>query len=414
MYGVLGGVAGAGIAVGPIVGGAATEYLSWRVVFAGEVLLAAAILIGTRVAVQEAPREGPAPQLDFVGAVLSFAGMAIFVYGILQASAWGWIYPKEDSPVEPLGFSLAPFVVVLGLAILYGFVLWQGRRERDGRDPLVHFRLFEIIPVRTGLNTLLLQNLILMGVFFIIPLYLQIVQGLNAFETGVRMLPISVTLVVAALVGARMANRIPPRRIVRLGLLILIASCVFLVGTIEPELDTAEFALGSALLGLGMGFVASQLGNVLQSSVGNEDRSEAGALQNTAQQLGSSLGTAFIGAIVISALGFAFINNVEIDPRISDEVQEQAGIAVGGGITFVPADEVRTAATNAGVPESEVNALVADYQDGQIRSLKLGLLVAALFGLIALPLSGGLPAARIHEPEDEPAPDGALAEPVSG
>jgi MFS family permease len=327
----------------------------------------------------------------------------------LQASTWGWIYPK-DSPVEPLGFSLAPFVVVLGAAILVLFRASQRRRDEQKRDPLVHVRLFEIIPVRSGLVTLLLQNLILMGVFFTIPLYLQIVQGLNAFETGVRMLPISITLVLAALGGARLANRIHPRAIVRIGLLVVIAAAVFLAGTIEPNLDTALFAIGSGLLGLGMGLVASQLGNVLQSSVENEDRSEAGALQNTAQQLGSSLGTAFIGAIVITALGIAFLGNVTDDARISDQVEEQAGIAVGGGITFISADQLRTAATDAGISSAEVEALVEDYEDAQIRALKLGLLVAALLGLMALPLSGGLPAKRLDEletsgpPEAVPAP----------
>lgn len=144
---------------------------------------------------------------------------------------------------------------------------------------------------------------------------------------------------------------------------------------------------------------AREFGNVLQSSVENPDRSEAGALQNTAQQLGSSLGTAFIGAIVITALGIAFLGNVTDDPRISDQVEEQAGIAVGGGITFISADELRTAATDAGISDEEVEAILEDYEDGQIRSLKLGLLIAAALSLIALPLSGGLPAKRPGEAE---------------
>ena len=403
MYGVLGGVAGAGIAVGPIIGGAATEYLSWRVVFAGEVILAAAILYGTRVAVSEAPRAEVPPKLDVVGAVLSLAGMAIFVLGILQASNWGWIHPK-NSPIEPFGFSLTPFVVALGAGILVAFSAWQGRREEQGRDPLVHFRLFEIRPVRSGLSALLLQNLILMGVFFIIPLYLQIVQGLDAFETGVRMLPISICLVVAALGGARLSSRFAPRLIVAVGLLVLVAACLFLISTVEPDLDTASFAFGSALLGLGMGLVASQLGNVLQSAVGDDDRSEAGALQNTAQQLGSSLGTAFIGAIVITSLGNAFLDNVSDDPRISDQVEESAGISVGGGVTFLSADQVEVSASGAGVPDDEVTAIVENYEDAQIQSLKVGLLIAAGFGLIGLPLIAGLPSKRLEEGEPEEAP----------
>ena len=411
MYGVLGGVAGAGIAVGPIVGGAATEYLSWRVVFAGEVILALAILIGTRVAVEEAPRDESPPKLDIVGAVLSCSGMAILVFGILQASTWGWLYPK-DSPAEPFGFSLAPFLVALGAGILVAFRAWQTRREAEGRDPLVHRHVLDIVPLRSGLATLLLQNLILMGVFFIIPLYLQIVQGLNAFETGLRMLPISITLVVAALAGSRLSGRVAPRVIVRIGLLVITAASLFLIGTIEPDLDTVEFAVGSGLFGLGVGLVSSQLGNVLQSSVENRDRSEAGALQNTAQQLGSSLGTALIGAIVITALGTAFLGYVNDDPRISDNVQEEAGIAVGGGITFISADELRTAATEAAIGADEVNAVVENYEDAQIRSLKVGLLVAATLSLIALPLSGGVPGVRLSEPgREDPA---AAVEPLPG
>ncbi|HEX5938828.1 MAG TPA: MFS transporter, partial [Dehalococcoidia bacterium] len=315
----------------------------------------------------------------------------------------GWIHPK-NSPIEPFGFSLTPFVVALGAGILVAFSAWQGRREEQGRDPLVHFRLFEIRPVRSGLSALLLQNLILMGVFFIIPLYLQIVQGLDAFETGVRMLPISICLVVAALGGARLSSRFAPRLIVAIGLLVLIAACLFLISTVEPDLDTASFAFGSALLGLGMGLVASQLGNVLQSAVSDDDRSEAGALQNTAQQLGSSLGTAFIGAIVITSLGNAFLDNVSDDPRISDQVEESAGISVGGGVTFLSADEVEVSAAGAGVPDDEVTAIVENYEDAQIQSLKVGLLIAAGFGLIGLPLIAGLPSKRLEEGEPEEAP----------
>jgi MFS family permease len=209
-----------------------------------------------------------------------------------------------------------------------------------------------------------------------------------------------------------LSGRVAPRVIVRIGLLVIMAASLFLIGTIEPDLDTGEFAVGSGLFGLGVGLVSSQLGNVLQSAVENRDRSEAGALQNTAQQLGSSLGTALIGAIVITALGMAFLRYVNDDPRISESVQEEAGIAVGGGITFISADELRTAATEAGIGADEVNAVVENYEDAQIRSLKVGLLVAAALSLIALPLSGGIPAVRLSEPGREEL--GAAVEPLPG
>ena len=148
----------------------------------------------------------------------------------------------------------------------------------------------------------LAQNLILMGVFFTIPLFLQVVQGLDALETGVRMLPASAGLFFAAIAGSALAKRFAPRPLVRAGLGTVFVAILLLLTTIEPELDNAPFLVAMGILGVGMGLIVSQLGNVVQSAVGDEQRSEAGGLQNTAQQLGSSLGTALLGAIVITGL----------------------------------------------------------------------------------------------------------------
>ena len=176
-YAVIGGVAGAGIAVGPILGGWATTELSWRVVFLGEVVLVLLILAGLRM-LTDAPGPEKKPKLDFLGAVLSASGLGLIVFAMLQASIWGWIQPK-DSPVEPFGFALTPFVIAAGGVVLWLFVKWQHRREASGTDPLVHVGLFRITPLRAGLQAMLAQNLILMGVFFTIPLYLQLVLGLR-------------------------------------------------------------------------------------------------------------------------------------------------------------------------------------------------------------------------------------------
>ena len=211
---------------------------------------------------------------------------------------------------QPFGFSLTPFVIAAGLAVVGGFRAWERRRERLKEQPLVHFRLLQVPAMRSGLTTFLFQNLILMGVFFAIPLYLQVVQGFDAFQTGVRMLPVSVTLFVTALIGARLAGRYPARTIVRAGLGLLLAACLLLLATIKPEIETVPFAIAMAVLGIGMGLIVSQLGNVVQSAVGDEDRSEAGGLQFTAQQLGAAMGTALIGAIVISGLIAGFSGKV--------------------------------------------------------------------------------------------------------
>ena len=389
-YAVIGGVAGAGIAVGPILGGWATTEYSWRIIFAGEVLLVALILVMTPK-VADSVRTGPAPKLDVVGTVLSAAGLGLVVLGVLQSSSWGWIRPKEDSPVEPFGFSLTVFVIGFGAVLLWAFTAWQGRRESGGRDPLVHLALLKIAPLRSGLIGLFSQNLILMGVFFAIPLYLQLVIGLDALETGLKMLPVSIAMFLASAAGSRLSGRFPIRSIVRVGLVLSMVAALLLLGTIEPEMDNSSFAWAMAALGVGMGLLASQLGNVVQSSVDASGRGEAGGLQFTGQQLGSSLGVALLGAIVLSGLTSAFVSNISSDERISSAVSEQVGVAVGSGIDFVSADQIEAAAREAGLDEPTTEAIVEDYETAQLQALKTGLLAAAFLALLSLAFTKDLP-----------------------
>lgn len=410
-YGVLGGVAGAGIAVGPILGGWATTELSWRVVFVGEVVVALGILAGTRL-IREPEGETKVTSLDWVGGVLSATGLALIVFGVLQASNWGWIAPRS-SPLEPFGFSLTPFVIGAGALALAGFVAWERRRERRGEDPLVHLGLLRISQLRGGVAMFLAQNLILMGVFFTIPLFLQIVQGLDALETGVRMLPASAGLFFTAMAGSALAKRIPPKPLVRAGLLIVLVSIVMLLGTIEPELDNGAFLVAMGVLGIGMGLIVSQLGNVVQSSIGESQRSEAGGLQYTAQQLGSSMGTAFLGAVVITGLIAAFTGNVASDARISADVSKQLEVHLSAGGSFVSSEQVRAGAHEAGLDPATTDALVENYEDAQLKALKTAFLFAAFLTVASFWTTRRLPDRRFDELEAGPGPPDLKPEPAA-
>ena len=408
-YGALGGVAGAGIAVGPILGGWVTTDFSWRYVFAGEVVVAIGILAGTRL-MREPARTGPAPSLDWVGSVLSAAGLSLIVFGVLQASNWGWLAPRS-SPLEPFGFSLTPFVIAAGGLVLAAFASWERRREERGLEPLVHLKLLSIPSLRGGVSMLLAQNLILMGIFFTVPLFLQIVQGLDALETGVRMLPASVGLFVTALAGSALAKRFAARTLVRAGLVVVFAATLMLLATIEPELNNASFLAAMGVLGVGMGLIVSQLGNVVQSAVGDADRSEAGGLQNTAQQLGSSLGTALLGAIVISGLIFAFTSNIADDPRVSADVEGQVQTQLSAGGSFVSSEQVAATAEAQGIDPAGVDALVENYEDAQLKALKTAFLFAAFLVIASFWSTRRLPTQRFEElgtgsdpPPAEPAP----------
>jgi len=407
-YGVLGGVAGAGIAVGPILGGWMTTDFTWRLVFVGEVVVALGILIGTRL-IREPERERGTPGLDWVGSVLSASGLALIVFGVLQASNWGWLAPRS-SPIEPFGFSLTPFVIAAGALLLAGFAAWERRREARGEAPLVHLGLLRIRSLRGGVSMLLAQNLVLMGIFFTIPLFLQIVQGLDALETGVRMLPASVGLFFTAIAGSALSSRFAARTLVRAGLLVVLAATVMLLATIEPELDNGSFLVAMGVLGVGMGLIVSQLGNVVQSAVGDADRSEAGGLQNTAQQLGSSLGTALLGAIVISGLIAAFSANVTADPAISNDVSKQVEVQMSAGGSFVASSEVKASAEAAGLDAATVEALVGHYEDAQLKALKTAFLFAAFLVIASFWTTRRLPTQRFEELQA--GPDPPLAEPA--
>lgn len=395
-YGVIGGLAGAGIAVGPLLGGWVTTYLTWRLVFVGEVVVVLVVLC-FRKAVTEAPRTGTRPRLDGVGAALSAAGLALGVLGVLQSGTWGWLQPRNP-PFTVFGFSPTLFVVGAGVVVLAAFLHWERRREAKGADPLVHLALLHRPVLRSGLMCLLSQNLILLGLFFTIPLYLQVVQGFDAFETGLRLLPVSVTMLAASLGAARLGRVAGARRVVRLALLTLAGAVVWLLATIDPVIDDAQFAGAMALLGVGMGLLASQLGNVVQSSVDDDERSEVGGLQFTAQNLGSALGTALIGSLLVGALAQAFTTRVESHPQLSEETSRQAGVALEAGISFVPTEQVRTAAEDAGLPPAEVDALTDSYASAQLDGLKAAILAAGGITLASLLVTSHLPTARTGRP----------------
>jgi len=402
-YAVIGGVAGAGIAVGPIVGGWATTVLSWRVVFVGEVILVLIILVLARY-VSDAPREGRKPSLDVVGSALSALGLGAIVLGILMSSTWGFVQPK-DSPIEPLGFSLTIYVIGAGIALLYAFARWERHREATGQDPLVHLDLLKIDVLRAGLANLLSQNFILMGIFFVVPLYLQLVLGFNALETGIKMLPVSITMFITSALGARLIRRYSVRTIIRAGLIIDAVAILILMAAIEPQMESLVFALSMALLGVGMGLLASQLGNVVQSSVDASGRSEAGGLQYTAQQLGSSLGVALIGAVVIVGLSSNFFAAIVEDERISEEVAVSIAVAVDGSVEFVATTDVAAAVEASELDEETGKALVQDYEAAQLQALRTGLLVAAAVALLALLFTRNLPSRRpTDESESEAVP----------
>ncbi|HEU4658727.1 MAG TPA: MFS transporter [Capillimicrobium sp.] len=394
-FGVIGGVAGAAVAAGPLIGGWVTTELSWRYVFAGEVVIVLGILVARR-RLRPSPRLARRPRLDVVGVLISSSGLALAVFGILKSSEWGLVEPRgamtiAGEEITPFGFSAVPFLILAGLGCLAGFVAWEQRRERAGRDVLLDRSLLRDERLRAGLATLTIQQLLLLGTFFAMPVYLQVVLGFDAFETGKRLFPMSVAMFAAALAGPRLAAGWAPKRVAQAGLLAVAAASVVLLSTVDVQLDGTTFAFALVLFGVGAGLLLSQLSNVIMSSVPPEKVNEAGGLQGTAQNLGASLGTALIGAILIGALTTSFTARIQENPDLPPPARDAVVAAAEDGLPVVPVADVERAVRDAGLPADQASAVAADYGAAQLHGLERALAAVGAFALLGLWATRGLP-----------------------
>ncbi len=409
-YALLGGVAAVAVAAGPLIGGWVTTEFTWRYVFAAETVVVIAIVL-LRGQLARAPAADRRPQLDVVGVALSSAGLGLIVLAILRASVWGFVQPRtpptiDGTEITPLGFSPVPFVILGGLALLWVFTEWEQRRLRLGRDRLLDTALLGISQLRAGLSTLVGQQLVLMGTFFVIPVYLQVVVGLDAFETGKRLLPLSVAMLVFALLGPRMAARRSPRTVAQIGLVAVSIGAVVMLATLDVTLKDTGFKIALALIGAGAGLLASQLGNIIMSSVAPTQTSEAGGLQGTAQNLGSSLGTAIIGAVLLASLATGFSERIVSNPDVPPAARETIVANTEEGIDIVPVEAVEQAAVEGGLTPDQASAVAADYGDAQLDALRLSLGAVALAALLSLWLTRRLPTTSLAE-SAAPAAEGA-------
>jgi MFS family permease len=410
-YALLGGVAAIAVAAGPLIGGWVTTELSWRYVFAAEtvVVIIIVLLRGQIPRVAGAARR---PQLDTTGVALSAGGLGLVVFAILRSSVWGFVRPRNPPAVNgtditPLGFSPVPFVVLAGLAVLWAFVAWEQRRARLGADRLLDTTLLRITQLRAGLGSLLGQQLVLMGTFFVLPVYLQVVLGLDAFDTGKRLLPMSLSMLVFALLGPRIAGRRSPRTVAQAGLVAVSIGAIVMLATLDVELNDTGFRTALILIGAGAGLLASQLGNVIMSSVPATSSSEGGGLQGTAQNLGASLGTAIIGAVLLASLATGFSERVSANSAIPAAAREQIAATAEQGIDIVPVDDVEQAARDGGLTEQQATAVADDYGDAQLDALRLALGAVALAALLSLSLTPRLPTHSLAESKsagEQPAP----------
>ncbi len=285
-FGAISGMGGIGAAAGPLIGGLITTAISWRAAFVFQALVVAAIVLLSRKLADPLPAD-PRRPFDAIGAVLSAVGMFFVVFGILQA-----------------GSNNALFLIclVVGLVFLAGFFLYIRRRERAGKEALLSTGLFRNRTCNLALVTQNIQWLLLMGISFVVSVFLQEVRGYNAIQTGVVFTAATVGILLSSFAQQRLAKRFAQRTLVIAGFVVTLAGIALLLGFVHTSSRVVAFVPGLFLIGLGVGGMLTPSVNVVQSSFPEELQGEISGLSRAVSNLGSSFGTAIAGTILVSVV----------------------------------------------------------------------------------------------------------------
>jgi len=387
-YGLVAAAGAVAAALGPLIGGAFTTYASWRWVFAAEVLIILVILVLARRITDTPAQDGV--RLDLVGTGLSALGLCLVVLGILRSGEWGFVQAKPDGP-RWFGLSPVIWLLLAGAGVMVLFARWESRRVAAGQSALFDPAMLRNRQLRTGVVAFLFMYLAQNGLFFVVPLFLSIALGLSAIDTGVRLLPLTLTLLLFAVAIPKLRPDASPRRVVNLGFLAILVGTVVLIALLGvgsgPEIVTWPLLLAGA----GLGALASQLGSVTVSAVPDEQSGEVGGLQNTGSQLGASIGTALAGAVLVSTLTASFFLGVENDDRVPPEVVASAQTQLSAGVPFLSDPDLEAALAQADVPAETADAVVAANTESRVDGLRAALAVLALVTLVALAFTREIP-----------------------
>jgi EmrB/QacA subfamily drug resistance transporter len=345
-FGSWGGVAAAASAIGPILGGFLTTHFSWRWGFRINVGVVAILLLGSVVIGDEPVTRRKT--IDWLGVLLSALGLLTIVFGIIESSSYGWIHATRplvlgDYELALGGLSFVPFAILLGLLILAVFAWWEVRVERRGDTPIVSMGIFRNRTFVAGASVTGTMMLAQNGIIFSLPVFLQSVRNLDAFHTGLTLLPMPVLLFVVSPSAAMLSKKVPAKRLVQAGLVVNVVALLVLHWTLGVDTPLAYLIPGLALYGIGLGLVLSQINNLTLSSVAVEEAGEASGVTNTFRQIGSALGAAILGAVLLTSIVGNLEEAVAASPRIPASAKPQiegtlrrqaSNLAFGGGELF--------------------------------------------------------------------------------
>ncbi len=392
-YGMLGGVNALGTAVGPILGGFLTAYFSWRWAFRVEVFT----LIGLLFLSSNIPSDvyqKVRPKLDWFGAALQAIAMLAFVTGIMLIGTFGFVFAKENVQIGNYTLGLSPAIILMGIGVIafLVFVWWENRRELNKLTVLLDLKLFGNKDFNSGLIVHSIQIALFVGLLFTVPLFLQVTYGLDAFQTGVIMLPFSLTVILLIKPALKLAQKYSPRWVVSAGYAISIVGSLFLVYLADAGQEPINIVPGLIIFGVGQAFIASQMVNFIMSSVSSKQAPEASGVNATFEQLGNSIGVAVLGTVLTAALMSSLLRTIPQSTVLTPEQSAQLTTYVeSSNVQIVSDDQVFSAVTEQNVSDPVAQEIVNLYQAARTNAFQVTLLFVAFFSLVGLILTARLP-----------------------
>jgi MFS family permease len=386
-YALVGAAAAIAAAVGPLLGGLITTYLSWRVAFFGEVVIIAIVLLGSRL-VKDVPYTG-SRGVDVVGAILSALGMGGVVLGIL---VW-----------EEGGGAVAALIAV-GLVALGSLVWWLKKRKREGKPALLDVGLFASKYFRLGISSQTLQQIALGGLMIALPIYLQMVLEYNALEAGLSLAPLSLTMFAVALLAGRKAGNRSPSRIILVGFLLLAVGVAVLIPIVPRAHSGRAMVAPLMIAGAGLGLLVSQLNNYTLSPIEEERVSEAAGVNSAGGSFGLAFGLAFAGAIMLASLSLVFTDKADSSSVLTPTEQEQVADGLEHNAEVMTNTELEKLL--AGQPPDVQEEIIDINTDSRPIALQIALLVPLIAA--ALGLLNGFRMTRLPDPEPSSAAEATL------
>lgn len=386
-YALVGAAAAIAAAVGPLLGGFITTYLSWRVGFLLEVLIIAVVLINIKL-IKDVPYKGPR-RVDVLGSVLSVLGMGGIVLSIL-------VWQEGGGGVAAL--------MIVGVIALGALAYWLTSRKKKGEATLLDPGLFSSKVFRLGVSSQMMQQIALGGMMIALPIYLQMVFEYNAMQAGLTLAPLSLSMFAVALIAGKRAGKRRPSSVIRIGFALLAIGIIILLPLI-PRVDSGVALIIPLLLaGSGLGLLVSQLNNYTLSPISEERVSEAAGVNSAGGSFGLSFGLAFTGAIMLASLSLIFTNMANSSTVLPQDAKQQVARALEADAEVM--SNTQLSQQLAGQPPYIQEEVTRINTDARPQALQIALLIplaASLIGFI-----NSLRMLRLPEPKPSAAAEGMV------